>query len=110
MDREDIIAMAREAEATPYTNRHFPDRPFHTFSPEQLERFFNLATAAEQDRILRIVYEESTAYGKPGECMWIGIKHKVRKALANQEKTSSSPCPTCESLARAVMMDQTGAA
>ena len=30
--------------------------------------------------------------------------------LANQEKTSGSPCPTCESLARAVMMDQTGAA
>jgi len=31
-------------------------------------------------------------------------------ALANQEKTSGSPCPTCQSLARAVMMDQTGVA
>ena len=30
--------------------------------------------------------------------------------LANQQKTSGSPCPTCEALARAVMMDQTGKA
>lgn len=34
---------------------------------------------AEKHRILRIVYEESTAYGKTGECMWIGVKHKVGK-------------------------------
>lgn len=31
-------------------------------------------------------------------------------ALANHEKTSGSPCPNCEALARAVMMDQTGSA
>lgn len=31
-------------------------------------------------------------------------------ALANQKETSGSPCPTCEALARTVMMDQTGAA
>ena len=39
MTRDDIIRMAREAGATPYTNRHYPDRPTHTFDPEQLERF-----------------------------------------------------------------------
>lgn len=31
-------------------------------------------------------------------------------ALANKEKTFGSPCPTCQALARAVMMDQTGKA
>ena len=39
MTRDDIIRMAREAGATPYTNRHYPDRPTHTFNPEQLGRF-----------------------------------------------------------------------
>ena len=46
MNREDIIRMAREAGATPYTNRHYPDRPTHTFNVEQLERFFQAAYAA----------------------------------------------------------------
>lgn len=32
----------------------------------------------EQDRILRIVHEQAHAYGKPGECMVIGIRAKVR--------------------------------
>ena len=39
-----------------------------------------------------------------------GAGEPVAYALANQEKTSGSPCPTCQSLARAVMMDQTGVA
>jgi hypothetical protein len=39
MTRDDIIRMAREAGATPYTNRHYPDRTTHTFGPEQLARF-----------------------------------------------------------------------
>ena len=39
MTRDDIIRMAREAGATPYTNRHYPDRPTHTFNLEQLECF-----------------------------------------------------------------------
>jgi hypothetical protein len=47
MNREDMIRMAREAGATPYTNRHYPDRPTHTFNPEQLERFANLVADAE---------------------------------------------------------------
>ena len=42
MTKEDIIAMAREAGASPYTNRHYPDRPTHTFNVEQLERFAKL--------------------------------------------------------------------
>lgn len=53
MNREDIIRMAREVGATPYTNRHYPDRPTHTFNPEQLERFAAFVAAAERDRIAR---------------------------------------------------------
>ena len=45
MNKEDIIRMAREAGATPYTNCHYPDRPTHTFNPEQLERFAALVYA-----------------------------------------------------------------
>ena len=44
-----VIEMAREAGATPYTNRHYPDRPTHTFNPEQLERFAALV-ASEKDK------------------------------------------------------------
>lgn len=42
MTSDDIIRMAREAGATPYTNRHYPDRPVHTFNPEQLAAFAEL--------------------------------------------------------------------
>jgi len=41
----DIIKLAREAGATPYTNRHYPGRPTHTFNVEQLERFAELVAA-----------------------------------------------------------------
>ena len=47
-----VIEMAREAGATPYTNRHYPDRPTHTFNVDQLERFAELvASLARADAI-----------------------------------------------------------
>lgn len=48
---KDIIRMAREAGAAPYTNRHYPDRTTHTFSPNQLEAFAALVAAAEREQI-----------------------------------------------------------
>jgi hypothetical protein len=39
MTKDQAIALAKEVGATAYTNRHFPDRPFMTFSPEQLDSF-----------------------------------------------------------------------
>jgi hypothetical protein len=39
MTKDEILSMAREAGATPYTNRHYPDRQTNTFNPEQLGRF-----------------------------------------------------------------------
>jgi hypothetical protein len=47
MNRDDTIRMAREAGATPYTNRHYPDRTTHTFGPEALERFVALVAEAK---------------------------------------------------------------
>lgn len=41
----ELISMARKAGATPYTNRHYPDVPYNTFSIEQLERFAELVKA-----------------------------------------------------------------
>ncbi len=52
MTRDDIIRMAREAGAAPYTSRHYPDRTTHTFGPEALERFVALVVAAERERII----------------------------------------------------------
>lgn len=34
-----IINIAREVGASAYTNRHYPDQPYFTFSPEKLEAF-----------------------------------------------------------------------
>ena len=51
MTREGIFKLAREAGATPYTNRHYPDRTVHTFGPEQLERFVSLVADFEAKRI-----------------------------------------------------------
>lgn len=45
MTRDEAIKLARQAGATTYTNRHYPDMPFHTFSPDQLEQFHALVIA-----------------------------------------------------------------
>ena len=52
-----VIEMAREAGATPYTNRHYPDRPTHTFTIEQLERFAELIRAQENEACALIADE-----------------------------------------------------
>lgn len=40
-----VIELARETGATPYTNRHYPNNPHHTFSLEQLQKFYAIARA-----------------------------------------------------------------
>jgi hypothetical protein len=52
-----LIDMARSAEATPYTNRHYPDRPTHTFNVDQLERFAELVRAQENEACALIADE-----------------------------------------------------
>jgi hypothetical protein len=51
MTRADIIRMAREAGAAPYTNRHYPDRTTYTFFPEQLKAFEDLVRADEREKL-----------------------------------------------------------
>lgn len=46
-----VIEMARSVGATAYKNRHYPDRPTHTFTVDQLEHFAELARADERARI-----------------------------------------------------------
>jgi hypothetical protein len=58
MNREKIIQMAREAGATPYTNRHYPDRPVHSFMPEALERFAALVAAAEREACAKVCEDD----------------------------------------------------
>ena len=41
-----IIELAREAGASAYANRHYPDQPYMTFSPEKLEAFATAIKAA----------------------------------------------------------------
>jgi hypothetical protein len=59
MTRDDIIRMAREAGATPYTNRHYPDRTAHAFGPEALERFVALVAAAERVKLRDEIWDKA---------------------------------------------------
>ena len=47
------------------------------FTPAQIRQLQHDTAEA----VLKVVYETSNAYGKPGECMWIGVKARVRHAL-----------------------------
>ena len=40
-----IIELAKKAGAVSYTNRHYPDRPYRTFGPEELQKFYTIARA-----------------------------------------------------------------
>jgi hypothetical protein len=56
------------------------------YSTDQLIEHGKACAAAEQGRILRIVHEQANAYGKPGECMAIGIRAKVRNHIEDKRK------------------------
>jgi predicted amidohydrolase YtcJ len=45
-----VIEMARSVGATAYTNRHYPDRPTHTFNVDQLERLVELVRADQDEK------------------------------------------------------------
>ena len=45
-----VIEMARSVGAAAYTNRHYPDRPTHTFNVDQLQAFAELVRADERDK------------------------------------------------------------
>jgi hypothetical protein len=51
------IDMAREVNATAYTNRHYPDRTTYTFGPEQLKAFADLVRADEREACAKVCDE-----------------------------------------------------
>lgn len=63
--KDDIIRMAKEAGATRYTSRHYPDRPTHTFTVEQLDALL----AAERERICKAIKEEDDYCVTEGDYM-----------------------------------------
>ena len=58
MTDDELIALAREAGASRYTNRHYPDRPTHTFNLGSLHRFVRLVLA-------KLTAQEPVAYVAP---------------------------------------------
>lgn len=70
---EDIINMAKEVGATRYTNRHYPDRPTHTFTVDQLAHFVALAQTKaamdERNRICKAIKEEDDYCVTEGDYM-----------------------------------------
>ena len=49
-----VLELAKQAGAVSYTNRHYPDRPYRTFGPEELERFYELARADLEAEVFRL--------------------------------------------------------
>ena len=54
MTKEDIIKLAREAEGTPYVNRHYPGVTSFGFNETTLEHFANLVAAAEREACAKL--------------------------------------------------------
>lgn len=89
MTRDDIIKLAREAGATPYTNRHYPDRTTHTFGPEQLERFVAMVVAtrdAEHQEAVRWDVHSCGPTCKRYACV------AVRDAVAAEREACAQLC------------------
>ena len=54
MTKEQIVLLAKQAGASRYTNRHYPDRPTHTFTVEQLELFATLVGNAKLEEAAEV--------------------------------------------------------
>ncbi len=74
----------------PEPERHDHGLHGRGFTALQMTEYGKACAAAEQDRIMRIVHEQANAYGKPGECMWIGIRAKVVTKAVSSPKTDWS--------------------
>lgn len=60
MTKDDIIKLAREAQGTPYVNRHYPGVTSFGFSETALERFANLVAAAEREACAGLLESRKT--------------------------------------------------
>ena len=63
LSKDEILRLAREAGATPYTNRHYPENPHNTFGLEQLEKFAQLCRADLVEELETLRYEVDAIAG-----------------------------------------------
>lgn len=56
MTKEQVIELAKQAGASRYTNRHYPDRPTHTFTVEQLELYTALVRNAALEEAAKVCF------------------------------------------------------
>ena len=90
MTREEVIRLAKEADAYRYVNRAAKDEPTHTFTVEKLERFAELVAAAEREAILELRNHEDvmapvgqSAWGEAYQDGWIaGVQEYVDQIRA----------------------------
>jgi hypothetical protein len=60
MTKDDIIRMAREAQGTPYVNRHYPGLTSFGFNETTLAVFAKLVAAAEREACAEVAEEYAT--------------------------------------------------
>lgn len=85
MTDDELIALAREAGASRYTNRHYPDRPTHTFNLGGLHRFVRLVMDREGHASVdqRKGHKSSAAYsGEAFQTVRVGHVTFQRKYLS----------------------------
>lgn len=70
MTREEIIALAKRHGASAYTNRHYQDETYMTFSPEKLESFFRAAQKLEREECAKACMRLETAIDGGGDAYY----------------------------------------
>ena len=86
-----VIEMAREVQATAYTNRHYPDRTTYTFGPEQLEAFAELVRADERARMA-----EQPAQQEQHMSGLTKVEEAIIGYWGERCSTFESECPVCQ--------------
>lgn len=79
-----LIALARQAKATTYTNRHYPDRTFTTFSPESLQAFADL--------IRKDAFRDGYEKGIAGFMEAVKLEREQCAVLCDAEAATYGPC------------------
>lgn len=82
MTTDKIIAAAREAGGTPYTNRHYPGETACAFGPESLARFYAIAYRAGMERAAEIA-EGMREENGPHAYAWV-----IRSHAKNQPEST----------------------
>ena len=84
MTRDEIIALAKQHGASAYTNRHYQEETYMTFSPEKLEAFFHAAQALEREECAKLC--DPAALGiEHGDDGSTGV-YRVEKAIRKRSK------------------------